>query len=109
MDKIIFKLLLLDGNETSVFCKESYDLFKSLIIEIVKIKYDVRWCDGLNCPCWAETKVLTILEDNKIKKFLTENNLYDTIKTLATYASEIPPNTVWAEDGDHLREGTEYL
>lgn len=65
LDNIIINLLLLDGNETCLLDDvEDYTCFRRLIIELVKIKYDVRWCNNENCSCHPESAIKDILEDN---------------------------------------------
>ena len=45
IDKIIFELLLKDGNETNLIENKSiYFSFQELIKELIKIKYDIRYC-----------------------------------------------------------------
>ena len=49
IDKIIFELLLKDGNETNFI--KNYDVyfnFQELIKELVKVKYNIRYCRNNN-------------------------------------------------------------
>jgi hypothetical protein len=81
-DKILFKALLLDGNETCELDTNTHAKFNKLLIELTKIKYDIRYCSNLNCPCHPETAIKELFKDNSLIEFLDENNLCDCIYEL---------------------------
>ena len=74
IDRILFSLLLLDGNETNIIKVDTYNLFKTLLIELTKIKYNIRYCSKMNCICHPETIIKGILQDNNLKEFLINNS-----------------------------------
>lgn len=82
IEKILFKALLLDGNETCEISADAYEKFKLLIIELTKIKYNIRYCSNQNCPCHPESKIAKLLGDEEIIVFLEDNNLLDDIVEL---------------------------
>ena len=79
IDRILFSLLLLDGNETNIIKVDTYNLFKTLLIELTKIKYNIRFCSKMNCICHPETIIKEILQDNNLKEFLINNSYYKNI------------------------------
>lgn len=94
IDNIIIKLLLLDGNETNLLDNiDDYKNFRRLIIELVKIKYDIRWCSNDNCKCHPETTIRTILENNlELHSFLDTFIKLDDVKSMINVYENI---TVW--------------
>lgn len=75
IDKIIANLLLLDGNESTLLDNENdYILFRRLIIELTKVKYDIRWCGNTGCKCHPEYEIKGILKHNdELYKFLSNH------------------------------------
>lgn len=94
IDNIITKLLLLDGNESNLLDDiDDYKNFRRLIIELVKIKYDIRWCSNDNCKCHPETTIRTILENNfELHSFLDKFIKLDEVKSMINVYENI---TVW--------------
>jgi len=82
IEKILFKALLLDGNETCEISKDTYEKFKILLIELAKIQYNIRYCSNPNCLCHPESTVHKLLADEEIIVFLEDNNLLDNIVEL---------------------------
>lgn len=79
IDKIIFELLLKDGNETNFI--KNYDVyfnFQELIKELVKAKYNIRYCRNNNCSCHPEYRIKELMENEKLLEFL-ENYCYKNI------------------------------
>jgi hypothetical protein len=81
-DKILFKALLLDGNETCELNVNTYKKFTRLLIELTKIKYDVRYCSNPNCKCHPETTIKELFKDDILVEFLKVNNIYKSIYDL---------------------------
>lgn len=110
VDKIIFQLLLLDGNETTKLYEVTYEKFKQLIVEVIKVKYDVRWCSNIHCQCWPESAIGELIKDSKLKPWLQEmgkkTSLYEQLLAITNNISE---KTVWDKNGDYLRSGDEYI
>lgn len=94
IDNIITELLLLDGNESNLLDNiEDYKDFIRLIIELVKIKYDVRWCSSDNCMCHPETTIRTILKNNfELYSFLDKFIKLDEVTSMINVNENI---TVW--------------
>lgn len=83
IDKILFKVLLLHGNESTFLDFDTYQLFKNLLIELTKIKYNIRYCSNKNCPCHPESAIKKLLSESKtLCDFLQENHLLEGIKCL---------------------------
>ena len=58
IDKIIFELLLKDGNETHLIGNANVNFdFQELIKELTKIKYDIRYCKKKDCFCHPEYRI----------------------------------------------------
>lgn len=73
IDKILFKLLLLDGNETNMISEPiTAILFSRLIIELVKVKDNIRYCTNKNCECHPETRIKELLSHEELIKFLNK-------------------------------------
>lgn len=73
MNKILFKLLLLDGNETALIQNgETYQHFKSLIVEVAKANNDIRYCSNHNCKCHPESAIKSLLKNKELVSFLNE-------------------------------------
>ena len=82
---ILINLLTLDGNETN-YIKDSeiYLLYKDLMIEVVKIEKNIRYCNRKDCPCQPEYKIRKLLEDKQLVDFLNDyrDGLVDKINVL---------------------------
>ena len=79
IDKIIFELLLKDGNETHfIESTNVYLIFQELIKELIKIKYDIRYCKNKDCCCHPEHRIKELMKNKKLVEFL-ENNCYKNI------------------------------
>ena len=79
IDKIIFELLLKDGNETYLIKNvNDYFDFQELIKELIKIKYDIRYCKNKDCSCHPEHRIKELMKNKKLVEFL-ENNCYKNI------------------------------
>lgn len=81
-EEILTYLLLLDGNETAFISDETYEKFKVILIEVVKITQNIRYCSNPNCVCHPESKIKKILMDEKIRKFLNENRILEDIEEM---------------------------
>jgi len=82
IDKLIFKVLLLDGNSSMLLERKSRTKFHTIIIELTKIKYDIRYCSNKNCGCHPESSIKILLEDKDLCKFLKDEHLFETISAL---------------------------
>ena len=69
MEDILFKLLLLDGNETSFLSEKEYENYKTLVIAVVEVIADII---EKGCPCHPETTIKGILSQETIVKFLND-------------------------------------
>ena len=93
IDKIIFELLLKDGNETHFIgnANVNYD-FQELIKELIKIKYDIRYCKNKGCSCHPEHRIKELMKNKKLVEFL-ENNCYKNItKDIFELVTNYEPN-----------------
>ena len=69
LSETLFKLLILDGNETNFIENEqTYNDFKLLIIETVKAKENIRYCSRMNCSCHPESSIRKILKNKDLEK-----------------------------------------
>lgn len=84
IDKILFKALLLDGNETCELSQDIYNYFKRLLIALTKIKYSIRYCTNENCPCHPESTIKELMKNYNLCEFLNDNKLFDCITNLVT-------------------------
>ena len=82
IDKILKEMLMLDGNETCSLDNDTYLYFQMLIVELAKVKYNIRYCSNQNCPCHPESDIKKILKKEFLADFLKENKLYDIIVNL---------------------------
>ena len=79
IDKIIFELLLKDGNETHLIGNANVNFdFQELIKELTKIKYDIRYCKKKDCYCHPEYRIKELMKNEKLLEFL-ENYCYKNI------------------------------
>lgn len=73
MEKILFELLVLDGNETAYMKDEStYRCYQQLIVEVTKIQHNIRYCKNHNCSCHPEYTVKELLKNEDLVEFLDE-------------------------------------
>lgn len=92
IDKILFNLLTLDGNETSLLNnKDTYLLFKELIIEVTKAKYEIRYCRTKNCKCHPEYVIKQLLEDYSLLQFLQVHGYEGIISDLRKITTDYIP------------------
>lgn len=82
IDKILKEALMLDGNETYSLDNNTYLFYQMLIVELTKIKYNIRYCSNKNCPCHPESDIKKILKKNTLVEFLKDNKLYEDIVNL---------------------------
>jgi hypothetical protein len=94
IDQLIIQMLLFDGNESNLLDDiDSYTNFRRLIIELAKVKYDVRWCSNDKCQCHPETTIKNLINRNKeLQDFLNRFNLLDDI---LYYIKNYEPTTVF--------------
>ena len=92
IDKIIFELLLKDGNETHLIGNANVNFdFQELIKELTKIKYDIRYCKKKDCFCHPEYRIKELMENEKLLEFL-ENYCYKNIsKDILELATNYEP------------------
>ena len=92
MDKILFKLLLLDGNETSMIKGiETYKDFRSLTIEVAKASKNVRYCKNHHCSCHPESVIKILLKNKDLKDFLN-NYAKGIVEDLEFLCEEYSPD-----------------
>ena len=84
IESILFKALLLDGNETCELNQDTYNYFRRLLIELIKIKYNIRYCTNKNCSCHPESVIKILLENYDLYNFLNDNKLLVDITNLIT-------------------------
>lgn len=94
IDKIIFELLLKDGNETNLI--ENADLyfkFQELTKELVKVKYNIRYCRNKNCSCHPEYRIKELMKNEKLLGFLEDycykNISKDILELVTNYDPKI--------------------
>ena len=94
IDKIIFELLLKDGNETYYIENSNvYFNFQELLKELIKIKYDIRYCGNENCCCHPEYRIKELMKNKKliefIEKYCYKDILKDILKLITNYKPKI--------------------
>lgn len=98
LDNMISRLLMIYNNETITLSKNSYRNYEKIIIELVRIKYGIRYHEyNRECNCQPECIIKGILKnDNELKEFLDKkchNSLEKIIK------KKINKNkTIWGEN-----------
>ena len=92
IDKIIFELLLKDGNETQLI-KSVYDYFdfQELIKELIKIKYDIRYCKNKDCCCHPEHRIKELMKNKKLLEFLRNYCYKDISKDILELVTNYEP------------------
>ena len=89
VDKILFELLLLTSGDTIYLENEdSYNNFTMLIIELTKIKYNIRYFTKNKCCCLPEYKIEKLLSDEELMKFIKEF-AYSTIVEEEVYGERL--------------------
>ena len=88
IDKIIFELLLKDGNETYYIENSNvYFNFQELLKELINIKYDIRYCGNENC-CWhPEYRIKELMKNKKLIEFIEKYCYKDILKDILEYNS----------------------
>ena len=76
-----------DGVFVGRFVLVEYDdliKFKFIIVELSKIKYDIRYCEKRKCRCHPESSIEYILKDasDNLIEFLKKENIYEALKEL---------------------------
>ena len=94
IDKIIFELLLKDGNETNLIENKSiYFSFQELIKELIKIKYDIRYCKNNNCSCHPEHRIKELIKNKEladcIKEYCYKDIFKDFSELVTNYEAKI--------------------
>jgi len=102
IDKILFKILILDGNEATVLSDKAYKDFRGLLIELSKVKYDIRYCTNKDCQCHPEPNIKKLVQDNQeLRDFFTNQRLIlDIEEIIYTLYEESYKNTIWDKVGD---------
>ena len=107
IEEVIFKLLTLDGNETYLigdyYKGFKYSEYRKLVIELVKKRYDVRFCSLDNCSCHPEYILRELIKNKDLIKFL-ESNMGGYFKHLVDIINE-DYESVSIYDNTQLREG----
>jgi hypothetical protein len=98
IDKILFKALLLHGNETNLLNDITYQNFKTLFIELAKIRYNIRYCDNENCSCHPESTIKKLLKDDELCDFLQVNHLLESVKCLIGDYKPIIAKGIYEDD-----------
>ena len=80
IDKILFNILRLDGNETYNLSDDDYNIFKNVIVELTKIKYNIRYCSTKKCECHPESRLEKLLKNEEITSLLQYDNISHDIK-----------------------------
>lgn len=97
IDNILTNILMLDGNEsTSIRSVTTAINFSYLIVELAKIKYNIRYCGKVGCECHPESAIKQLLEDRVLYEFLQEEHLLEHIQALLV---DYDPITIYFEDG----------
>ena len=92
IDKIIFELLLKDGNETNFI--KNYDVyfnFQELIKELVKVKYNVRYCRNNNCSCHPEHRIKELISNDALAEFIKVYCYKDILKDISEVVTNYEP------------------
>lgn len=94
IDKIIFELLIKDGNETTYIENANvYFNFQELIKELMKVKYDIRYCRNKYCCCRPEYRIKELIKNKYLIEFLEKycykNISEDISKLLTNYEPKI--------------------
>lgn len=92
IDKLIFELLLKDGNETN-FIENAYVYFdfQELLKELIKIKYDIRYCKNKDCCCHPEYRIKQLMKNKKLLEFLKKYCYKDISKDILELVTNYEP------------------
>ena len=92
IDKIIFELLLKDGNETNLIENKSiYFSFQELIKELIKIKYDMRYYGNNNCSCHPEHRIKELISNDALAEFIKAYCYKDILKDILELVTNYEP------------------
>ena len=92
IDKIIFELLLKDGNETYYIENSNvYFNFQELLKELIKIKYDIRYCGNENCCCHPEYRIKELMKNKKLIEFIEKYCYKDILKNILELITNYKP------------------
>ena len=92
IDEIIFELLLKDGNETNLIENKSiYFSFQELIKELIKIKYDIRYCGNEGCSCHPEYRIKELMKNKELADFIKEYCYKDIFKDISELVTNYEP------------------
>ncbi len=92
-NQIVKRMLLLRGNETSMLDINTQMMFDEILIELVEIENNIRWCSNKNCKCHPESKIKSLIQNEEIYRFLNAEKLWDDIYNLVN--AEYKPITVF--------------
>lgn len=76
IDNVLKKVLELDIRETQILDEYTYDLYRTLVIELIKIKCNLSESYTLSC----KRLIRRLLSDYRLKEFLVANRLVDSIE-----------------------------
>ena len=79
MGEILYNLLLLDGNETTVLSCNTYMDYKCLLVEATKAEKNIRYCDTKGCSCHPESMIKVLLKNKELVDFLKEHINYEEL------------------------------
>lgn len=80
LDRIIEQLLLTHDEQACLLDKEKTVELTELIIEIIKARYDIRYCTHKRCACHPEYHIKTLLiKYDRLNKLLEKENLLSDI------------------------------
>lgn len=73
---LLKKILELDIKETQILDEHTYSLYRTLVIELTKINYNLSEAYTLSC----KRLIRRLLIDYRLKEFLTSKRLIDDIE-----------------------------
>lgn len=100
MNKILLKLLIMDGNETHyINNEETYRLFRDLIIEVTKAEKNIRFCSNNNCPCHPEHTIKILLKNKLLVGFLNTwgSGIVDELESLCKEYKPIVAKEIYGD------------
>lgn len=82
IDIVIKEILSMDGNETNLLeSGEDYQRFSRFLTNMVKKRYDIRWCSRVGCPCHPEHSMRrTLRKDSSLVQFLSYMDNYGLLE-----------------------------
>lgn len=78
LDNTLKKILELDLKQTEILDEYTYNLYRTLVIELTKIKVDIS--EGYSMSC--KRLIKRILTDYRLKEFLVANKVIDDIEKI---------------------------